>query len=117
MTDTIKTLKSRRSCRKFDGRQITDEQLLEKTNGILQGMSGSPVIQNGKFVGAVTHVFIQDSTGGYGIFAENMIRCTEITTGEGLSVTGFGFGNRLRGCKNENQRTVRIQPDKKEKYV
>ena len=51
------------------------------------------------------------------IFAENMIRCTEITTGEGLSVTGFGFGNRLRGCKNENQRTVRIQPDKKEKYV
>ena len=47
MTDTIKTLKSRRSCRKFDGRQITDEQLLEKKNGILQGMSGSPVIQNG----------------------------------------------------------------------
>ena len=51
------------------------------------------------------------------IFAENMVRCTEITTGEDLGVTGFGFGNRLRGCKNENQRTVRIQPDKKEKYV
>ena len=48
-------------------------ELLELTGGIVQGMSGSPVIQNGKFVGAVTHVFIQDSTGGYGIFAENML--------------------------------------------
>ena len=77
MTDTIKTLKSRRSCRKFDGRQITDEQLLEKTNGILQGMSGSPVIQNGKLVGAVTHVFVNEPTKGYGIFAENMQNAEE----------------------------------------
>ena len=53
--------------------QVTDSELLELTGGIVQGMSGSPVIQNGKFVGAVTHVFIQDSTGGYGIFAENML--------------------------------------------
>ena len=53
--------------------QVTDPELLELTGGIVQGMSGSPVIQNGKFVGAVTHVFIQDSTGGYGIFAENML--------------------------------------------
>lgn len=52
---------------------MTDSELLELTGGIVQGMSGSPVIQNGKFVGAVTHVFIQDSTGGYGIFAENML--------------------------------------------
>lgn len=52
---------------------ITDEKLLEMTGGIVQGMSGSPVIQNGKFVGAVTHVFVQDSTSGYGIFAETML--------------------------------------------
>lgn len=52
---------------------VTDEKLLEQTGGIVQGMSGSPVIQNGKLVGAVTHVFVQDSTGGYGIFIENML--------------------------------------------
>lgn len=52
---------------------VTDERLLEKTGGIVQGMSGSPVIQNGKLVGAVTHVFVQDSTCGYGIFIENMM--------------------------------------------
>lgn len=57
--------------------QVTDPELLELTGGIVQGMSGSPVIQNGKFVGAVTHVFIQDSTGGYGIFAENMLEISE----------------------------------------
>lgn len=53
--------------------QVTDKELLEKTGGIVQGMSGSPVIQNGKLFGAVTHVFVQDSTGGYGIFIENMM--------------------------------------------
>lgn len=53
--------------------QITDSRLLDRTNGIVQGMSGSPIIQNGKLVGAVTHVFIQDPTKGYGIFIENMI--------------------------------------------
>ena len=52
---------------------VTDPELLEATGGIVQGMSGSPVIQNGKFVGAVTHVFVQDSTSGYGIFAETML--------------------------------------------
>ena len=52
--------------------QITDKELLEKTGGIVQGMSGSPVLQNGKLFGAVTHVFVRDSTGGYGIFIENM---------------------------------------------
>lgn len=57
--------------------QITDEQLLEETNGILQGMSGSPVIQNGKLVGAVTHVFVNEPTKGYGIFAENMQKTEE----------------------------------------
>ncbi|MDO5780841.1 MAG: SpoIVB peptidase [Eubacteriales bacterium] len=53
--------------------QVTDKELQEKTGGIVQGMSGSPVIQNGKLFGAVTHVFVQDSTGGYGIFIENMM--------------------------------------------
>lgn len=52
---------------------VTDQELLETTGGIVQGMSGSPVIQNGKFAGAVTHVFVQDSASGYGIFAETML--------------------------------------------
>ena len=53
--------------------KVTDERLLEMTGGIVQGMSGSPIIQNGKIVGAVTHVFVQDSAMGYGIFIENML--------------------------------------------
>ena len=52
---------------------VTDKALLEKTGGIVQGMSGSPIIQNGKLVGAVTHVLINDPTTGYGIFIENML--------------------------------------------
>ena len=54
--------------------KITDEELLEKTGGIIQGMSGCPIIQNGKLIGAVTHVFLNDSTRGYGVFIENMIQ-------------------------------------------
>lgn len=53
--------------------KVTDERLLEKTGGIVQGMSGSPIVQNGKIIGAVTHVYIQDATKGYGIFVEDMI--------------------------------------------
>ena len=53
--------------------KVTDKELLGKTGGIIQGMSGSPIIQNGKLIGAVTHVFVQDSTMGYGIFIENML--------------------------------------------
>lgn len=53
--------------------KITDEKLLNKTGGIIQGMSGSPIIQDGKLVGAVTHVFLNDPTRGYGVFVENMI--------------------------------------------
>ena len=52
---------------------VCDEELLEKTGGIIQGMSGSPILQNGKLIGAVTHVFVMDSTKGYGIFAETML--------------------------------------------
>ncbi len=57
--------------------RVTDPELLSLTGGIVQGMSGSPIIQNGKLIGAVTHVFIQDSTRGYGIFAENMLEAAE----------------------------------------
>ena len=53
--------------------KVTDPELLELTGGIVQGMSGSPIIQDGKLIGAVTHVFIQDPTKGYGIFIENML--------------------------------------------
>lgn len=53
--------------------RITDKRLIEKTGGIVQGMSGSPIIQNGMLVGAVTHVFINDPHRGYGIFAEHML--------------------------------------------
>ncbi len=57
--------------------RITDERLLSLTGGIVQGMSGSPIIQNNKIIGAVTHVFIQDSTKGYGTFIENMVNNLE----------------------------------------
>lgn len=54
--------------------KITDKELLEKTGGIVQGMSGSPIIQDGRLVGAVTHVFVDDPTMGYGIFSDVMYR-------------------------------------------
>lgn len=54
--------------------KITDDKLIEKTGGIIQGMSGAPIIQNGKFVGAVTHVLVNDSKMGYGIFGDLMIK-------------------------------------------
>ena len=60
-----------------DGRnlllKVTDPRLLEATGGIVQGMSGSPILQDGKLIGAVTHVLVNDPTAGYGIFIENML--------------------------------------------
>lgn len=53
--------------------QVTDRELLETTGGIVQGMSGSPILQDGKIIGAVTHVLVQDPTRGFGIFIENML--------------------------------------------
>ncbi len=53
--------------------KITDSKLLDKTGGIVQGMSGSPIIQDGKLVGAVTHVFVNDPTKGYGLYIEWML--------------------------------------------
>ena len=52
---------------------VTDEELLQLTGGIVQGMSGAPIIQDGRIIGAVTHVLVNDSTSGYGIFIENML--------------------------------------------
>ena len=54
--------------------KVTDERLLEKTGGIIQGMSGSPIIQNGKFVGAVTHVLVNNPQEGYAVFGDMMIK-------------------------------------------
>ena len=54
--------------------KVIDEELLEKTGGIIQGMSGAPIIQNGKFIGAVTHVLVNDSKTGYAVFADLMIK-------------------------------------------
>lgn len=59
--------------------KVTDKELLEKTGGIIQGMSGSPIIQNGKFVGAVTHVLVNDPTTGYAVFADMMLKHMKTT--------------------------------------
>ena len=53
--------------------KVTDPQLLELTGGIVQGMSGSPILQNGKLIGAVTHVLVSDVATGYGIYIGNML--------------------------------------------
>lgn len=67
--------------------KVTDSGLLEKTGGIVQGMSGSPIIQNGKLIGAVTHVLVDDPTTGYAIFAENMLETLEsVASSEKLRV-------------------------------
>ena len=57
--------------------EVTDSALIEKTGGIVQGMSGSPIIQNGMLVGAVTHVFVNNALQGYCIFAETMLKDAE----------------------------------------
>ncbi|MBE6572899.1 MAG: SpoIVB peptidase [Ruminococcaceae bacterium] len=56
--------------------KVTDKELLSETGGIVQGMSGSPIIQNGRLVGAVTHVLVDDPTRGYGIYIENMLNAS-----------------------------------------
>ena len=58
--------------------KVTDEDLIEKTGGIIQGMSGSPIIQNGKFCGAITHVLVNDPTQGYAVFGDIMLKQTRI---------------------------------------
>ncbi len=60
--------------------RVTDKRLLAATGGIVQGMSGSPLVQNGHFIGAVTHVLVNDPTRGYAIFAENMLKTADLTS-------------------------------------
>ncbi len=67
--------------------RITDPELLSKSGGIVQGMSGSPIIQNGMLVGAVTHVFVNDTTRGYAIFAENMYSCQTGINGQSFEIS------------------------------
>ena len=57
--------------------RITDQRLLQQTGGIVQGMSGSPIVQEGRLVGAVTHVYVNDPEKGFAIFAENMLKTAE----------------------------------------
>ena len=66
---------------------VTDQRLLEKTGGIVQGMSGSPIVQDGKIIGAVTHVLVHDSTVGYGVFIEWMLAESEIDYGKAKTST------------------------------
>jgi stage IV sporulation protein B len=68
--------------------RVTDKRLLEKTGGIVQGMSGSPIIQNGKLVGAVTHVFVNDPTSGYGCYIEWMLQDAGIPLKKGQLKAG-----------------------------
>lgn len=62
--------------------RITDKSLISQTGGIVQGMSGSPIIQNGKLIGAITHVLVDDPTAGYAIFAENMLQTAQNISAE-----------------------------------
>lgn len=68
--------------------KVTDKRLLDKTGGIVQGMSGSPIIQDNKIVGAVTHVFVNDPTSGYGIHIEWMLEEAEINYKETFANAG-----------------------------
>ena len=61
--------------------RVTDPALLAQTGGIVQGMSGSPILQNGRLVGAVTHVLVNDPTRGYGIFAQTMLEQAHSVSG------------------------------------
>ena len=58
--------------------RVTDKELLEESGGIVQGMSGSPIIQNDRIIGAVTHVFVSDPAQGYGIYIEWMLQESDI---------------------------------------
>lgn len=71
--DIVNTITQKKAATKGMVIKVTDERLLEETGGIVQGMSGSPIIQNDKIVGAVTHVFVNDPTSGYGVHIEWML--------------------------------------------
>lgn len=68
--------------------KVTDQNLLQETGGIVQGMSGSPIIQDNKIIGAVTHVFVNDPTKGYGLYIEWMLKQTDINTKKNIDFSG-----------------------------
>ena len=74
--------------------KVTDERLLEKTGGIIQGMSGSPIIQNGKFIGAVTHVLVNNPEEGYAVFGDIMLK--QARGIRGRSLKSLFLGNKGR---------------------
>lgn len=76
-TIEITDLRGQKGTDKSFSIRVCDARLIEKTGGIVQGMSGSPIIQNGKLIGAVTHVMVSDPTAGYGIFIENMLNAAQ----------------------------------------
>lgn len=73
--------------------KVTDKRLIEKSGGIVQGMSGSPIIQDGKLIGAVTHVFVNDPSKGYGIFIEWMLKESEQSERKNLFVNNMKLAN------------------------
>ena len=81
-TIEITDLRGQKGTDKSFSIRVTDTRLLEKTGGIVQGMSGSPIIQDGKLIGAITHVMISDPTRGYGIFIENMLNASHMARNE-----------------------------------
>jgi len=92
--------------------RVTDQRLLNETGGIIQGMSGSPIIQDGKIIGAVTHVLVHDSTMGYGIFIEWMLQEAGInynqvqTQSDAAWLDLFVFSTKLdkeKGIINQNE--------------
>ncbi|MPM10552.1 SpoIVB peptidase [bioreactor metagenome] len=74
---------------------VTDPKMIELTGGIVQGMSGSPIVQNGKLVGAVTHVMLSDPTKGYGIFIESMLETAEGQCPSALFTAKSFFGKKI----------------------
>jgi len=82
--------------------KVTDPRLLEKTGGIVQGMSGSPILQNGRLVGAITHVFVNKPDSGYGVFAEWMVRESGLLEKRAQLAPTFFYRRYLRktaGCE------------------
>jgi stage IV sporulation protein B len=86
--------------------RITDPELLQATGGIVQGMSGSPIIQDGKLAGAVTHVFVNDPTRGYGVFIENMLFEAEIIN-ENKQILGLRPQDLFFKYSHEKKKTSR----------
>lgn len=85
--------------------KVTDPELLDRAGGIVQGMSGSPIIQNGRLVGAVTHVFINDPTRGYGVLAESMLEeAGLLSVKEMKKVSGFFVMRKRADQRKESQR-------------